>query len=171
MLTSNSISLFRVLNELQRVSPLEASEMGAKSLMGGWAGGTKTEERRKEKKTRVYQSAKQKGRGRIHSYCVATAPTDLEPYDEISAMNISSGYILRAKDRMPKHATTFPFAPIKDYVTDSIVLSYYSINDGVLSFRSKGEVMIDGERGREKGTKAVFPTVTATTRLPPRPRL
>jgi monooxygenase len=50
-------------------------------------------------------------------------------------LNLSSGYIQRAADKLPKQGSKVPWKLHQNYVLDVIGLRYGSLNDGVMKFR------------------------------------
>ena len=67
------------------------------------------------------------------------------PHDELghrtgdSVMgNLSSGYLVRARDRMPRQGSGGPWRVTHDYPSDKAALLRAPLEDGVLSFRRRG---------------------------------
>jgi hypothetical protein len=49
-------------------------------------------------------------------------------------LNLSSGYIMRAADRMPKQGDKDPWRNPQSYFRDILILRHGRINDGVMTF-------------------------------------
>jgi cation diffusion facilitator CzcD-associated flavoprotein CzcO len=72
-------------------------------------------------------------------------PRDAEARSPL--LELSSGYILRAADRLPKQATTTPWRAFNNYLLDLWTVGWSRLDDGVLQFR----------RARGRGTAADEP--------------
>ncbi len=55
-----------------------------------------------------------------------------------NSISFTSGYFLRAVDRLPKHGTTFPWEHKQDYLWDRKVLRKGKVDDGTLTFSKSG---------------------------------
>lgn len=51
--------------------------------------------------------------------------------------NLSSSYLQRDKNKLPKSSSKFPWAYHQNYVYDTVDMVYKSLNDGVLTFRKR----------------------------------
>jgi len=49
-------------------------------------------------------------------------------------LNLSSGYIQRAVDKLPKQGTKLPWKMRDNYVLDALALRTSSVDDGILRF-------------------------------------
>lgn len=65
------------------------------------------------------------------AYCVPRSET--AKIDEGDFMNLSSGYIQRAKEHMPNQGTRHPWRPVNNYLRDYIRIGWGSLNDPVLA--------------------------------------
>ncbi len=76
--------------------------------------------------------------GKGYTYVI---PKDYEgcATDE-SVMGLASGYLQRAKKRMPKQGTKAPWRVNNDYMGDVPVLKFAPINDGILEFAKPSEL-------------------------------
>ena len=61
---------------------------------------------------------------------------------DIPAVNLKSGYIMRAVDRIPKQGSKAPWMVLNNYLVDALVLRYAKIDDGKLQF-VKGDASSD----------------------------
>ncbi|MFC0588553.1 flavin-containing monooxygenase [Novosphingobium aquiterrae] len=68
-------------------------------------------------------------------------PDDARPEAIDSFEGFSSGYLERAKDRMPKNAPSLPWRLNQDYRKDRIDMRQAPIDDGVLQFRRARELV------------------------------
>ena len=71
---------------------------------------------------------------------VAATPTNTDDDLElVDALEFSSGYVSRAKDRTPQQATSAPWVISQDYMSDRKVLKRDPVDDGYLAFTKAGE--------------------------------
>jgi monooxygenase len=68
-----------------------------------------------------------------NTQCVV--PEDKECMEHISFMDMSSGYIQRAQDIVPKQGEKVPWRLYQNYIKDMFTLRFSSLNDGVLMFK------------------------------------
>ena len=61
----------------------------------------------------------------------------LEPW-----LNLTSGYIQRVADKLPKQGSKTPWKLHQNYVKDVMSLKYGSLDDGVMRFSSKGALTV-----------------------------
>jgi cation diffusion facilitator CzcD-associated flavoprotein CzcO len=81
-----------------------------------------------------------------HGYAQAVAHASEADRGTGSVLDtLQSGYVLRAKDKLPRQGTSGPWRVRQDYLRDVAVLRYAPIADGVLKFT---------KAGAEKGEKA-----------------
>jgi len=55
--------------------------------------------------------------------------------EEEPLMNLNSGYIERAKEQLPKQASTKPWKLNQNYLLDKIILGYSKVNDNTMVFK------------------------------------
>ena len=55
--------------------------------------------------------------------------------EEETMLNLSSGYIERAKEHLPKQASTKPWKLNQNYLLDKMVLGYSKVNDSTMEFK------------------------------------
>ena len=67
-------------------------------------------------------------------------------------LNLNSGYILRAADKLPKQGSKTPWKLHQNYVKDVLSLKFGSLDDGVIRFSS-----LVREREKTQGTRAAVP--------------
>jgi monooxygenase len=53
-------------------------------------------------------------------------------------LNLTSGYIQRVADKLPKQGSKMPWKLHQNYVLDVLSLKFSSLDDGVLQFRAAG---------------------------------
>jgi len=68
-----------------------------------------------------------------NTQCVV--PEDKESMEHISFMDMSSGYIQRAQDIVPKKGKKVPWCLYQNYIKDMFTLRFSSLNNGVLIFK------------------------------------
>ena len=71
-------------------------------------------------------------------YCVPEAsPSDVsdEPF-----LDLQSGYVVRAKDRLPRQGTNGPWKVVQSYFHDIPMLRFSKINDGILKFAEAKQI-------------------------------
>jgi hypothetical protein len=73
-----------------------------------------------------------------HGYgeCVAERPALTGK--ETPAINLSSGYVQRALDRLPRQGAEKPWRTYQNYLRDIVNLRLDPINDGTLTFTQGG---------------------------------
>jgi monooxygenase len=63
-------------------------------------------------------------------------PVNADPsLSEEPWLNLSSGYIQRVADKLPKQGSRVPWKMHQNYVLDIMSLRFGSLNDGILKFR------------------------------------
>lgn len=70
-----------------------------------------------------------------HHYTVCTPQFDSAVFTSEPLLNLSSGYIQRAADALPKQGSASPFKVYQNYLRDSFSLKYSNINDRWLQFK------------------------------------
>ena len=65
----------------------------------------------------------------------SVVPEDKESMEHISFMDMSSGYIQRAQDIVPKQGKKVPWRLYQNYIKDMFTLRFSSLNNGVLIFK------------------------------------
>lgn len=73
-----------------------------------------------------------------HQYasCVPVPPDDLET---APLMNLTSGYVMRKADDLPKQGTRPPWRVYQNYFQDMLTIRYGKLDDGVLQFSRANE--------------------------------
>lgn len=72
-----------------------------------------------------------------------TGADKVTPVDEedcgtdVNFLNLRSGYIQRADDRLPRQGTKQPWQTLNDYLRDLPALRYGKLDDGYLHFEGK----------------------------------
>lgn len=70
-----------------------------------------------------------------HQYVQCTPRTGDTPIDDSPLINLDSGYINRALDKMPKQSSQKPWKVYQNYVRDLFNLRYNRLNDGAMEFK------------------------------------
>jgi monooxygenase len=70
-----------------------------------------------------------------HNYAVCTPRRGSAPIAEDPTLPLTSGYIQRAKNRLPKQGTRKPWRMNQNYALDVMALRFGAIDDGALEFR------------------------------------
>ncbi len=66
-------------------------------------------------------------------------PVDTEDMDDIPFIDMNSGYIQRALDKVPKQGQKSPWRLYQNYIRDMAMLRFGSVDDGVLKFSQTSE--------------------------------
>jgi len=70
-----------------------------------------------------------------HDYHTVTAHVDASSMNKVPIFNLSSGYIQRSQQYMPKMGTTYPWVYYQNYLYDIVQLRYKSIVDEYVEFK------------------------------------
>ena len=82
-----------------------------------------------------------------HDYCLPRVPD--QGLDEESIMSLTSGYILRARDQMPRQGTVRPWKLYQNYILDRLTLACGSMADDCMIF---GQQASGGQAGGQPAT-------------------
>jgi hypothetical protein len=79
--------------------------------------------------------------------------------EEGPLLDLEAGYVLRAKNRLPKQGNARPWKLFQNYILDRVILARGSVKDDSILFRKRGSV--DVARPQEPAA-----STTSITRLP-----
>jgi len=66
-------------------------------------------------------------------------PINTSNFSQSASIDMTSGYLQRSLDQIPKQGSVFPWKLHQNYLRDMIMLRFYRINDGVLQFDKEKE--------------------------------
>ena len=74
---------------------------------------------------------------RGYAECVAVAPASMGTEEPV--INLTSGYVMRALDTLPRQGAEKPWRTYQNYLRDLMSLRFNSINDGTMTFSRAGQ--------------------------------
>jgi cation diffusion facilitator CzcD-associated flavoprotein CzcO len=76
-----------------------------------------------------------------YSQCVAKAPAGMGTEEPV--VNLTSGYVMRALDTLPRQGAEKPWRTYQNYLRDLVNLRFNSINDGTMTFTRGGQRVLE----------------------------